>query len=330
MVQPAMVQADTTVQEYVSAEAVQAETDAYSAELTSGMDSENAVLDFGTDSENAELTSGSASAEEAKATEDAIQYETDLIRKAEEEGTEGLIYATLDGTEAETGAAADDTDTEVITGSDEQQAEFCDTETEVIAELDTAKKAPSKKTVTLYSAKDRYWAGKTKQIKNKNALCVVKGKVTKLKSRNRAVAELLTSTSRGYTTIYVKPKKAGTTVVSFKQGNKTYKTKITVKKYVNPVQQVKIGTTVQNGAKLASSSILKVSCGKNLGKRTPVSVSLSSGWSLSSMTYTQKGAQVGASMKNGDSILLQKGLVVNATVKNKALKQTEEITIRFK
>ena len=80
------------------------------------------------------------------------------------------------------------------------------------------------------------------------SLASLSSKVSGLKSSNKAVVTVKLSestygTSQTYYTILAVPKKAGTVTVSFKCQGKTYKIKVTVKKYVNPVKSVKIGAT---------------------------------------------------------------------------------------
>ena len=91
------------------------------------------------------------------------------------------------------------------------------------------------------------------------SLASLSSKVSRLKSSNKAVVTVKLSkstygTSQTYYTILAVPKKAGIATVSFKCQGKTYKIKVTVKKYVNPVKSVKIGATTVPGSRFKSSS----------------------------------------------------------------------------
>ena len=110
-------------------------------------------------------------------------------------------------------------------------------------------------------------------------------KVAGLKSSNKAVvtAKLSKSTygtSQTYYTIQAVPKKAGTATVSFKCQGKTYKIKVTVKKYVNPVKSVKIGATTVSGSRFKSSSETSLSYAKFAEKKVKTTVTLAKGWKL--------------------------------------------------
>ena len=71
-------------------------------------------------------------------------------------------------------------------------------------------------------------------------------KASELNTSNKSVVSIKQvkqkDTSFGKYFLYLKAQKPGTAVVSVKLKGKTYKTKVIVKKYVNPVQSVKIGS----------------------------------------------------------------------------------------
>ena len=111
------------------------------------------------------------------------------------------------------------------------------------------------------------------------SLASLSSKVSGLKSSNKAVvtAKLSKSTygtSQTYYTILAVPKKAGTATVSFKCQGKTYKIKVTVKKYVNPVKSVKIGATTVSGSRFKSSSETSLSYAKFAEKKVKTTVTL--------------------------------------------------------
>ena len=81
-------------------------------------------------------------------------------------------------------------------------------------------------------------------------------------------------------------KKAGTSTVSFKIGSKTYETKVTALKYVNPVKSLTI-TGVKSGKNLASG--FKTSAyanGKAGNKKGKIAVTAASGWKVTSIYYS--------------------------------------------
>ena len=111
------------------------------------------------------------------------------------------------------------------------------------------------------------------------SLASLSSKVSGLKSSNKAVVTVKLSkstygTSQTYYTILAVPKKAGTATVSFKCQGKTYKIKVTVKKYVNPVKSVKIGATTVPGSRFKSSSETSLSYAKFAGKKVKTTVTL--------------------------------------------------------
>ena len=117
------------------------------------------------------------------------------------------------------------------------------------------------------------------------SLASLSSKVSGLKSSNKAVVTVKLSkstygTSQTYYTILAVPKKAGTATVSFKCQGKTYKIKVTVKKYVNPVKSVKIGATTVPGSRFKSSSETSLSYAKFAGKKVKTTVTLAKGWKL--------------------------------------------------
>ena len=156
------------------------------------------------------------------------------------------------------------------------------------------------------------------------SLASLSSKVSGLKSSNKAVVTVKLSkftygTPQTYYTILAVPKKAGTATVSFKCQGKTYKIKVTVKKYVNPVKSVKIGATTVSGSKFKSSSETSLSYAKFAGKKVKTTVTLAKGWKLGesyiysgnnpangsvkpAIGYLQKGWRRYASVANGSKI----------------------------
>lgn len=87
--------------------------------------------------------------------------------------------------------------------------------------------------------------------------------------------------------IELKLKKPGTTTVSYKIGSKTYKTKITVAKYINPLKSVKI-TKVKSGKNIAnklikSSTASAIKLSKTI-KNSKLTLQAKSGWKIASVS----------------------------------------------
>lgn len=137
---------------------------------------------------------------------------------------------------------------------------------------------PKSLNYTLYSSKD---ASNNASKTRKKSIVWVPSKVTSLKSSKKSVATVTQSKAAGSGRfIYVNLKKAGTTTISFKYKSKTYKTKITVKKYVNPVSSVKIGSTTLSSSTFKNSSEASLKYSKFANKKVKVSVKLKPGWKL--------------------------------------------------
>lgn len=186
------------------------------------------------------------------------------------------------------------------------------------------------------------------------SLASLSSKVSGLKSSNKAVvtAKLSKSTygtSQTYYTILAVPKKAGTATVSFKCQGKTYKIKVTVKKYVNPVKSVKIGATTVSGSRFKSSSETSLSYAKFAEKKVKTTVTLAKGWKLGELyiysgnnpangsmkpaiEYMQKGWMRSESVANGGKIPVAggKGFRIMFTAVNSKIGIREYMTIMLK
>lgn len=186
------------------------------------------------------------------------------------------------------------------------------------------------------------------------SLASLSSKVSGLKSSNKAVvtAKLSKSTygtSQTYYTILAVPKKAGTATVSFKCQGKTYKIKVTVKKYVNPVKSVKIGATTVSGSRFKSSSETSLSYAKFAEKKVKTTVTLAKGWKLGELyiysgnnpangsmkpaiEYMQKGWMRSESVANGGKIPVAggKGFRIMFTAVNSKTGIREYMTIMLK
>lgn len=198
------------------------------------------------------------------------------------------------------------------------------------AKSDTIK-VPTTLKLTLYSSRDTTSAMGPRNI---GWLCKIRGKATKLASSNKSVATLSQSSSGGYSFLYVYPKKAGTTTVSFKVNSKTYKTKVTVRKYTNAISSVKIGKTTLSSSKFNTSSVCNLSYSKFANKKSTVTIKLKKGWKLvNGFCYSQKGWRKRSNFyKSGKAITVKggKGFCIMFDVINQSTGQIEAYYIPFK
>lgn len=177
-------------------------------------------------------------------------------------------------------------------------------------------------------------------------------KASELKTSNKSVVSIKQikqkDTSLGKYYLYLKAKKPGTAVVSVKLKGKTYKTKVIVKKYVNPVQSVKIGSTSVSGSKFNSASVVNLSYGKFANKKVKTTVVLKKGWKLDDyyywdskqpkgsmlpgFEYFSKGEQEGRTVINGHKIPVKggKGFEILITAVNEKSGMTEYVSLVFK
>ncbi|MCD7735910.1 MAG: hypothetical protein LUI07_02920 [Lachnospiraceae bacterium] len=190
---------------------------------------------------------------------------------------------------------------------------------------------PDSLILTLYASKDLNAAGDSKSV---SALTLISsGKVTGLKSNDTSIVKIYKNTVDDGTEILLLPKKTGTTKVSFKVGNKKYTTKITVKKYVNPISSVTVGDTKISSSKFKTLSYANLKYADYKGKKVKVTFQLKSGWSLTSgyinVFYANSKT---TSVKNGKKITISggKGCALLVLVQKDSTGQTELINLNFK
>ena len=96
--------------------------------------------------------------------------------------------------------------------------------------------------MTLQSTKEAWYLGSivfSKKARN----------VTVSSSNPRVATVKTVKQSSDTIQIMVTPKKLGTTVITTKVSGKTYKNKVAIKNYVNPISSVKLGNTTISGSK---------------------------------------------------------------------------------
>ena len=121
-------------------------------------------------------------------------------------------------------------------------------------------------------------------------ICTGKTKIKNLTNSNKSVAKVTVGKSENGYVIYVQPKKAGTTNISYKVGKDTHKRKLIVKKYVNPYKQVKI-----NGKDITSkfnkTNICVLSYKQYKGKTIKLSFKRKGFWYMHHGDYIEKGSE---------------------------------------
>lgn len=139
----------------------------------------------------------------------------------------------------------------------------------------------TRETVTLYPSGDENSPNISYKKNDNKYLAYVSGKVTLLKSSSSSKAKLakseLKNDGKTETILYVKPKKVGTSTLSLKVKSKTYKIKVNVKKYQNPLASVKVGNKTLNMSKLKKTSNYKLSYAQFAGKKQKISVKMQPG-----------------------------------------------------
>lgn len=187
-------------------------------------------------------------------------------------------------------------------------------------------------TLTLYPAKDK----NKEEIYRYGDEGVISqaGKITGLKIKNKSVVSIKKKPGyEGKTELWLKPKKVGETMFSYKYKEagktKTKKVKVEVKKYVSPVTSIKLGTTTIKGTKLKNSSIYNVKYSKFAKQKVKVKITPAKDWILvlDGGPYIDAG---GNSVENGSKVKVSKGFVINVPMLNKKTRQVESITIYFK
>lgn len=123
----------------------------------------------------------------------------------------------------------------------------------------------------------------------------------------------------------------GTSTLSLKVKSKTYKIKVNVKKYQNPLASVKVGNKTLNMSKLKKTSNYKLSYAQFAGKKQKISVKMAPGWKLEEMYYMRKTGQKTETVKNGGSVLLKggAGFEFHIVVTNKKTGQLETVDLFF-
>ena len=156
---------------------------------------------------------------------------------------------------------------------------------------------------------------------------VGKAKAT-VKSSNTKIATV--KVKKGV--IWVHAKKPGKVTIITKIGKKTYKTKLTILKYENPISSVKIGNTTIKGNRFNKATTIYLSYSKYQNKKQKIKLNLKKGWKLRALSYSQRNWNMDKALKNGGSVKISggKGFYLWIYAENTKLKRTQYINIVFK
>lgn len=134
-----------------------------------------------------------------------------------------------------------------------------------------------------------------------------------------------------YSAPFMNAKKTGTTVISFKDANNTYKEKVTVKKYVNPFSTLKIGS-LNLTSKFKTNASYTLSYNKYKNKNLKLQVKAKNGWTVEGNRYITSSRPMDRNwIENGKTFKVTKrnsSLVIYTY--NQKTKQSEQCLILFK
>lgn len=164
--------------------------------------------------------------------------------------------------------------------------------------------------------------------------------VTSFKSSNPSVVKLASRkcyplyqvNPESYMSRVMIPQKTGTTVISYKARNNTYKQKITVKKYVNPLSTLKIGS-LNLTSKFNKNASYTLSYDKYKNKNLKLQVKAKNGWSISGNRYitSPKIIDRGTFVESGETFKVTKrNASLSIYAYNDKTGQFEECLILFK
>ena len=113
---------------------------------------------------------------------------------------------------------------------------------------------------------------------------------------------MLTQTNPdSYSAYFMKAKKTGSAVVSYKKGKDTYKQKVIVKKYVNPLSSFKIGS-MNLTSRFNKKAHYVLSYDKYKNKELKLQIKGKDGWDISTRKINDpKGIELGTWLNDGDT-----------------------------
>lgn len=148
---------------------------------------------------------------------------------------------------------------------------------------------------------------------------------------SRKVYMLTQTNPDSHSAYFMKAKKTGSAVVSYKKGKDTYKQKVTVKKYVNPLSSFKIGS-MNLTSRFNKKSHYVLSYDKYKNKELKLQIKGKDRWNISTRKRNDpKGCELGTWLNDGDTFkVANKNMFLTVFAYDQKTKQTIECTIIFK
>lgn len=152
-------------------------------------------------------------------------------------------------------------------------------------------------------------------------------KILKLKSSNTNVVTVKKAPFIDEWTILVNAKKAGSSTVTFKLKRKsgkvyTFKTKIRVYNYTNPVSKCSIGKT--DYTKELNKKYM-IALGEGNVQKGKINISMKKGYKLTGLYLCEHGTGKAKKIKNGSSVTLDSNYYVQVIYKNTSKKYSHAL-----
>lgn len=199
--------------------------------------------------------------------------------------------------------------------------------------------------LTLYSSKSLSYTASRRAFATANETALntdvyMNQGVSSYKSSNTSVVSLVSRKAYplyqknpvSFSSYFMKAKKTGIAIISYKCGKNIYKQKVTVKKYVNPLSSLKIGS-LNLTSKFNKNANYTLSYNKYKNKNIKLQVNSKNGWYVSGIRKINnpKGSEMGIWVKNGKTFKITKrNTFLTVYTYNQKTTQTEECTIIFK
>ena len=147
---------------------------------------------------------------------------------------------------------------------------------------------------------------------------------------SRKVYMLTQTNPDSYSAYFMKAKKTGSAVVSYKKGKDTYKQKVIVKKYVNPL--FRMTKHMNLTSKFNKNAHYVLSYDKYKNKELKLQIKGKDGWNISTRKLNDpKGCELGTWLNDGDTFkVANKNMFLTVFAYDQKTKQTIECTIIFK
>lgn len=198
--------------------------------------------------------------------------------------------------------------------------------------------------LTLYSSKSLSYTASRRAFATANETALntdvyMNQGVSSYKSSNTSVVSLVSRKAYplyqknpvSFSSYFMKAKKTGTAIVSYKCGKNIYKQKVTVKKYVNPLSSFKIGS-MNLTSRFNKKAHYVLSYDKYKNKELKLQIKGKDGWDISTRKINDpKGIELGTWLNDGDTFkVANKNTFLTVFAYDQKTKQMIECTIIFK